>query len=433
MAENDSVKSSETDHELENEDGLEVGSDPDATFTIPDPGQKFSVFTRIAAAVSSTPLRPGIDSGTVRLMYATTAAFAVTGSLALVGGFVTARADFGLPLWGSVLVGVFFAAVILALDYATIATLHHLEPRGRTAMVVLRLIVAMAAGFTISDVLVIQIYSSGPTGGAIGQQVRQDAQAHWSRDQSTYARDVNDAKAGYNQAQTSWASPAGYNSSPQYQALSTANAQVAQWTAQLAAEASGKGGSLTYGVGPVAQFDKAQLDSAKAAQAAAQAAADAELSSLRSADGLSAARTHDLQAKVAAAQANFASAKARDLNLTGLLAKQDALYELIFSSFSTFINYVALAVLLVGIDTAPVLLKATRRTTLYEDTTEQQENRKVEGADLIEAAKHHAEVDLVLHEVELSHQEVRAQLDREAEVRYQEALAAQRDRLERVS
>ena len=377
MAENESVKSSETDHELENEDGLEVGSDPDAN-------QKFSVFTRAAAAVSSTPLRPGIDSGTVRLMYATTAAMAITGGLALVGGCVTARADFGLPLWGSVLVGVFFAAVILALDYATIATLHHLEPRGRTAMVVLRLIVAMAAGFTISDVLVIQIYSSGPTGGAIGQQVRQDAQVAWAHDQANYTRDVNNAQAAYTQAQNSWASPAGYNSSPQYQALSTANAQVAQWTAQLAAEASGKGGSLTYGVGPVAQFDKAQLDSAKAAQAAAQAAADAELSSLRSADGLSTARTHDLQAKVAAAQANFASAKARDLNLTGLLAKQQALYELIFSSFSTFINYVALIVLLVGIDTAPVLLKVTRRQTIFERKVQGFDDMKVEGGHCVD-------------------------------------------------
>ena len=433
MAENESVNDSEAGDELVEEGGLEVGIDADATFTIPDPNQKFSVFTRVAAAVSSTPLRPGIDSGTLRQMHATTTAMAITGGLILLGAYVVARSAFGLPGWSSVLVGLCFASLILALDCWTIATLNRLRPWGRTAMIAVRIIVAIAVGFAVSEVLAIQIYSSGPTGGAIGQQVRHDAQAAWAHDQANYTRDVNNAQAAYTQAQTSWASPAGYNSSPQYQALSTANAQVAQWTAQLAAEASGKGGSLTYGIGPVAQFDKAQLDSAKAAQAAAQAAADAELASLRAADGLSAARTHDLQAKLNAAQANFALAKQRDLNLTGLLAKQNALYELIVTSFSTFINYVALIVLLVGIDTAPVLLKATRRQTLFERKTQEFEDTKIEGAHQLEGAKHHAEVDLGLFEIELAHQEARAQLEQAAEVRWQEGLAAQRDRLERVS
>ena len=126
-------------------------------------------------------------------------------------------------------------------------------------------------------------------------------------------------------------------------------------------------------------------------------------------------------------------AKQRDLTLSGLLAKQNALYELIVTSFSTFINYVALIVLLVGIDTAPVLLKATRRQTLFERTVQEFDDIKVEGAHQLEGAKHHAEVDLGLFEIELAHQEARAQLEQAAEVRWQEGLAAQRDRLERVS
>ena len=321
-----------------------------------------SRFVHFCLSLTGTTLNDHTPASDISIGVATAMAMLASCAIAFCGGTILALTELG---WGSFspVLGLAWALLMLAIDRAFIVTFHILAARGRTASLVVRLLNAISAGYIVSEPVVIALY-----GDAIAQQVTLQNQQKWTEIKPTFAREVAIAKANVVNATKQSALPPGLTSTPEYQAWQTATNTYNYWEQASQLEGAGKGGSLTYGIGPVYAQDISNANAAKTQVDATYAALQAKASSLGIAVSLSPKQLTALKRDRSSAISDYQKAKKRTLTASGLLNQQDALYSIVFSSIPAFMSWLALTVLFVGADTLALLMKALRQETPFERT-----------------------------------------------------------------
>ncbi len=333
------------------------GEDAPATETSATPLSPANPVTRLLVRLGGSSVTEEMSSSDRRLHLATGISMLATGLVAMIGGTILAYANLGLGR-RSLIVGILYAAILVTLDRFFIVTSQHLNRRGLLLAVLFRVIIAVSAGYIGAEPIIIDIY-----GIQIQLQGQSDNEQAWNQQRAILQRAINSSQKRLDAAEQGIAVPPGLKGTTQFKIWTQDEAIYAVWEKKIAPEASGNGVDHQFGCGPVCHLDQTQAALALAQVNKDYAALQAKAQSIGAPIGSPKVQIQQLKAAHQKTVANYNATQTRILATRGFLSSQQALYDIVFGSGPAFITWLAMVLLLVGVDTSPVLIKTFRDAT----------------------------------------------------------------------